>query len=283
VLESGIESDPADWVRNAEDRLLEVIADMPGSTSTQLAAADEMLGHRVNIGGASTYAAEVSIASRLLTLLSAEGRVVRARPLGSWTSSQFTWVSTDHWRDDWPRRPETSHEADLNVARLWLAQYGPCLVEDFSWWTGWSKSRVRLAFATANAVAVDTEVGEGWVLDWDAEPEPVPAPWVALLPGLDSTTMGWKHRGFYLGPYAERVFDNVGNAGPTVWVDGRIAGGWSQLDNGEVVFEIFEDIGTEAIAAIESEAASLQETISGVRLKPRARGWTATETALRNR
>ena len=103
----------------------------------------------------------------------------------------------------------------------------------------------------------------------------------ALLPGLDSTTMGWKQREFYLGPHAERVFDNVGNAGPTVWTNGRIVGGWSQLDRGDVVFELFEDVGSEIAAEVANAASALQESIADVRLKPRARGWTRSEKSLR--
>ena len=34
---------------------------------------------------------------------------------------------------------------------------------------------------------------------------PTPGPWVALLPVLDPTVMGWKERGFYLGPMARLV------------------------------------------------------------------------------
>ncbi len=108
-----------------------------------------------------------------------------------------------------------------------------------------------------------------------------PHPWVALLPGLDSSTMGWKRREFYLGPHAERLFDNVGNAGPTVWVDGRIVGGWAQRESGEVAFEIFEDVGRETVIAISDRAGELELLLSDVRIKPRSRRYTASELALR--
>ncbi len=55
-----------------------------------------------------------------------------------------------------------------------------------------------------------------------------PMPSAALLPTLDPTTMGWKEREWYLGPHERVLFDSVGNAGPTVWWDGRVVGGWSQ-------------------------------------------------------
>ena len=40
--------------------------------------------------------------------------------------------------------------------------------------------------------------------------------------------MGWKNRAWYLGDLAKfggPVFDTNGNAGPTIWVDGRVVGG----------------------------------------------------------
>ena len=49
----------------------------------------------------------------------------------------------------------------------------------------------------------------------DLEPVVAPKPWVALLPALDPTVMGWQARDWYLGPHAAALFDRSGNAGPT--------------------------------------------------------------------
>jgi len=95
--------------------------------------------------------------------------------------------------------------------------------------------------------------------------------------------MGWKQRDFYLGPYADRLFDDVGNAGPTVWVDGRIVGGWTQIDDGAVVFKLFEDLGRDRQLELDQEAESLTGKLAGVRLKPRARRWTRSEQELQAR
>ena len=91
----------------------------------------------------------------------------------------------------------------------------------------------------------------------DLEPVPPPAPWVALLPSLDPTTMGWKERSWYLGAHGTDLFDRNGNAGATIWCDGRIVGGWSQRSGGDVVYRLLEDIGSEAAAAVERETAAL--------------------------
>ena len=69
--------------------------------------------------------------------------------------------------------------------------------------------------------------------------------------------MGWKERAWYLGPRERVLFDANGNAGPTVWWDGRVVGGWSQRRDGEIVWKVLEDVGADAVAAIEAEAARL--------------------------
>ncbi|MDQ4089189.1 MAG: winged helix DNA-binding domain-containing protein, partial [Actinomycetota bacterium] len=101
-------------------------------------------------------------------------------------------------------------------------------------------------------------------------PLPAPEPWVALLPSLDSTTMGWQQRAWYLGDHGKSLFDTNGNAGPTVWSDGRIVGGWAQRkDTGEVVYRLLEDVGADVTAAVEAEAARLTGWLGDVRVTPR--------------
>ena len=102
----------------------------------------------------------------------------------------------------------------------------------------------------------------------DVAPTPSPEPWVALLPTLDPTTMGWKRRDWYLGPHERVLFDRNGNAGPTVWCDGRVVGGWSQRRDGEIVFELLEDVGAEPVRAVEAEAARLRDWLGDVRFAP---------------
>jgi signal transduction histidine kinase len=66
------------------------------------------------------------------------------------------------------------------------------------------------------------------MLAGDAErvEDAVATPAVALLPSLDSTTMGWRGRDWYVGTHAHRLFDRTGNAGATIWLDGRVVGGF---------------------------------------------------------
>jgi hypothetical protein len=92
--------------------------------------------------------------------------------------------------------------------------------------------------------------------------------------------MGWKHRDFYLGAHAERLFDVNGNVAPTVWCDGRIVGGWARRADGEIAFALLEDIGAEPAAAVAAEAAALSPRLGDATLAPRARGYAPLEREL---
>jgi hypothetical protein len=93
--------------------------------------------------------------------------------------------------------------------------------------------------------------------------------------------MGWKHRDFCLGAHRPLLYDVNGNAGPTVWADGRVVGGWAQRDDGEVVVRLLDDVGAETSARVDERAAALTTMLGDVRLKARARGWTPVEREIR--
>jgi hypothetical protein len=130
---------------------------------------------------------------------------------------------------------------------------------------------VRKALAAVGAVEVDLDGTTGLVLPDDLAPVAVPESWVALLPALDPTAMGWAARDWYLGGYAKELFDRSGNVGPTIWHDGRIVGGWAHRADGEVAYRLLEDIGGEATAEVERAAARLAGWLGGVRVTPRFR------------
>jgi hypothetical protein len=118
---------------------------------------------------------------------------------------------------------------------------------------------------------VELDGGTGFVLAQDVEPVPLTEPWVALLPALDPTVMAWTQRGWFLGEHGPALFDRSGNAGPTVWCEGRVVGGWAQRKDGEIVFRLLEDVGADAARAAAAEAGRLASWIGSVRVTPRFR------------
>ena len=142
---------------------------------------------------------------------------------------------------------------------------------DLTWWTGWSARQVRAALAAVEAVEVELEDGTGFVGPGDLEPAPECGSWVALLPALDPTVMGWKERTWYLGDHQAELFDRNGNAGPTVWLDSRIVGGWAQRPDGSVAVELLEGLPPEARERIAAEAERTRAWLGGTVVTPRFR------------
>jgi hypothetical protein len=265
---NGIARDGARWLKKVENETVAAIEALGESTAVELAKAVPGLRKQLSVGEGTKWGATVGMSTRVLFLLSTEQRVARGRPRGAWTSSQHQWAAMDTWFPDGvPTMAATDARAEL--VRRWLAAFGPGTTDDVKWWTGWPLGHTKRALADADAVEVELEDGTGWVLPGDFEKTRPPKSWVALLPALDSTTMGWKGRGWYLGEHGPELFDRNGNAGPTVWLDGRVVGGWAQRGDGAVVFELLEDVGRAAAAAVVEAAAKLESWIGTVRVKPR--------------
>jgi len=214
---------------------------------------------------------ETNVSPWVMLLLAADGRIARGRPRGGWTSTQWRWSPMRAWLPDGLAELATD-EARIELLRLWLGAFGPGTVADLRWWTGWTAAQVKQALAPLKPVEVALDDGPtGLVLPSDVDPVPAPDPWVALLPALDPTPMGWSQRDWFLGPHRTALFDRNGNVGPTVWVDGRVVGGWAQRASGEVVYRLLEDVGREAADRVAETAAAIGDWTAAVRVTPRFR------------
>ena len=269
VADQGHHHDPARWLEQLGAKVEAHLAAVGEAPAKELSATIPELATKLHLSVGKPYAGTTSLGSQLLAVLAAEGRIVRARPLGTWTSSQFRWARTA----DWLGRPLPAVPADDARARLvgrWLERFGPGTVEDVAWWTGLPLGQVRAALAAAAAVEVELEDGRtAHVAAGDVERTPAATPVAALLPSLDPTTMGWKDRSWYLGDHGPRLFDRNGNGGPTVWWDGRIVGGWAQHPSGAIRTGLLEDLGAEAEAAIAAQAERLAASFGEVRVRSR--------------
>ncbi|MEU3721182.1 winged helix DNA-binding domain-containing protein [Streptomyces sp. NPDC031705] len=257
----------ADWLAHAEAAALEALDSRGALTGSQLSVAVPALRQKITIGRGKTYETETGVATRVIRLLAADGRIRRDRPRGSWTSSQFRWVHTQPWP------PLPAAEARAELARRWLLAYGPATEADLKWWTGWNLTDVRKALAAVGPEQVRLDGGAtALVCPGDTGPEPAVEPWAALLPGLDPSAMGWADRGFHLDPaHRPALFDYAGNIGPTVWWNGEIIGGWAQRPDGEIVWRLLGSPGRAAEEAVAAEAARLADWVGAARITPRFR------------
>ena len=256
------------WVAEAERDTLAALERLGEATTTQLARRSARTARKLRVNVGKKYEANVGMSTRIVLLLATEGRIVRARPRGTWISSQYRWATMERWLGGPIEELPTGGRAGAARGR-WLGRFGPATETDVAWWMGWTLRDVRAALVANRAVEVDLDGRTGYVLADDLDPTPAPEPWVALLPGLDPTTMGWKERDWYLGGHKDSIFDTAGNGGPTIWSDGRIVGGWAIRPNGEVVTRFLEDVGRDASAAVDAEAARLTTWLQSARVVPR--------------
>ena len=265
VEKSGLHRDGERWLNLACDAVLAALSNGREATSSELRRKIPLLEGAMTYGEGRKWGGRVSVGPRVLTVLSAEGRIVRTTNGGGWNTSRPRWASMTSWLGE-EIAPMTAAEGAAGLVEAWLRSFGPGTAVDIKWWLGSTVAAVRRALADLDAVEVDLDGQTGYVLPDDLEPAGHVEPWAALLPALDPTTMGWFERDWYLGPYKQQLFDTTGNAGPTMWWDGRIVGGWRQTETGEVELQALEDIGAEAMDAFEVEAARLSEWLGGTRV-----------------
>ncbi len=271
VEDSGIASNGAAFTDRVAGATMEALEARGEATAGELKEDVPELDQKIHFGEGKRWKGSVGLSTRVLFLLATEGRIVRGRPLGSWISSQYRWSTTESWLGG-PLPVLDPEQARTDLARNWLGTFGPGTELDVKWWSGWNLGPTRQAIGDAGAVEVEFDGGaKGYVLEDDLDPVEPPDEWVALLPGLDPTVMGWKERFWYLGEHAGDLFDRNGNAGPTVWSNGRVVGGWAQRPDGEVAYELLDPVGGGARALINAKASELTAWLDGVVVTPRFR------------
>jgi hypothetical protein len=264
VREAGIAPDAEAWLKEVGEATVRLLADRGSATGAELARDEPRLRTQIVAAADNPYGGAVNLTTRLLTLLSAEGLIVRGRPRGGWTSTQFAWSAAERIE-----QPVAAARAEL--ARRWLFAFGPAPASDLQWWTGWTAGKVRQALAALDIAEADLDGAPAVMLAADDPVRAEVRPWPALLPALDPTAMGWRDRAWYVGEHGPALFDRSGNIGPTAWWDGRIVGGWAQRKDGEIALRLLEDAGSEASAALAAEAQRLREWIGTARITPRFR------------
>lgn len=219
-------------------------------------------------GEGKPWGGSVPVGPRVLTVLSAEGLIVRASNDGAWTASRPRWTATSAWLGA-ELSPGSAQAGTAVLVEQWLRAFGPGTAANLKWWLGSTVGAVRRALEDVRALEVDLDGEVGYVLPDDLDPVGPVDPWAALLPSLDPTPMGWFSRDWYLGPHKPHVFDRNGNVGATAWWDGRIVGGWRQGAAGEVELQLLEDVGTEAVGALEGKAERLSAWLGETLVQPR--------------
>ena len=119
----GVEDADA-WMRDAEAATLAALERRGEATPAELAEDVPALQARVRVNIGKRYEGEIGLASRVLLLLAVEGRIVRAKPKGTWISSQYRWTPLERWLGE-PLAELPVADAQAELVRRWLARFGP--------------------------------------------------------------------------------------------------------------------------------------------------------------
>jgi hypothetical protein len=265
---SGVQ-DPERWLADAEKQVLADLRKHGPSNAREIGQRIEALRQRLQLAPGKSYAAVQSAHTRVLYILGFAGKMLRGQP-SNWINGAYRYVDAESWLpgglgDLDPRL------AAAELAARWLQRFGPATTIDLQWWMGWTLKRTRQALADCGAVEVDLDDVTGWLAADDPPLAPV-EPWVAVLPGLDPTIMGWKQREWYLPSTSLAVFDGVGNGGPSLWVDGRVVGGWAQTKDGSIHVHYFERVGADRRREIDQRIDELKSWIGETRFTVRFPG-----------
>ena len=265
---AGITRDAAAWLRKVSTKTLAAVHELGSATTSEIADRVPELQQKIVLAPNTKWGTAQPVGTRVVPLLGVEGHIARGRPRGSWISTQHRWEPIEKWLPGGVARVSLA-EARAELVTRWLRAFGPAPISDLQWWTKWTLGDMRKALASIDVAEVDLDGSPGVVLADDLEASKPVKPWAALLPSLDPTVMGWRDRSWFMGDHSAELFDRAGNAGPTVWWEGRVVGAWTQLKDGEITWRLLEDVGADAGAAIETEAERLHTLIGPTRFTPR--------------
>lgn len=263
-------ANPGQWLDTALEEIRTLLAGQ-GPLSTR--AIGQALPHLVvamRMGAKTKNPATLNAHTKVLQGAGFDAQLVRAAPTGDWTSAEYAWVPTEEWLEG-PIAGLDEVEAAGELLKRWLLRFGPATETDIKWWFGWTATLARKALAACDTVeALLDDATTGWILADDADALDDPGTWVRLLPGLDPTVMGWKQRDWYLDPGdVADLFDRFGNAGPTIWADGRVVGGWVQRPDASIAIELTQPIAKPHRALLDEAIADLEAAVGDTVVRPR--------------
>jgi hypothetical protein len=257
------------WYRSAVASIRRLLTEEGPLSTREIGRHLPELTRRVTIGVGTRNPAEVAAHTRVLLVAGFGGELVRTAPTHGWNTAEYRWSDTTAWLGQ-PLVGAPQRDSTARILARWLSTFGPATETDIRWWTGWTATQMRRALDDIGAEPVRLDDDrQGWVDGGDVDAPDVD-PWVALLPGLDPTTMGWKERTWYLDETARgRSFDRWGNAGPTIWMDGVVVGGWAQRADGTVSYELFNELRTGQRALLDDAIDRFTALVGSTRIRPR--------------
>jgi hypothetical protein len=157
----------------------------------------------------------------ILGWLAMEGTLCLAGRSGK----QQTFALLDEWAAGARRLDREAALAEL--ATRYFASHGPATHRDFMWWTGLQAKEARDAIhhAAGQLARLNIDGRDYWWRERRSATTPTPKPLVRLLPAFDEYAVGYHDRVALAG--TSRL-SKSGLLGPSLLIDGSIAGTWKR-------------------------------------------------------
>jgi hypothetical protein len=184
-----------------------------------------------------------------------------------------TFALLDDWAPAARPAPLDETRAWGELARRYLAAFGPAAPEDLAAWAGVTLGEARLGFEQARTALAEVPFGAQrlYLLKRDAALLAAPrprAPIVRLLPRFDTYLLGYRSRDLVVDPpYHKRVLPGGGMLLQTLLVNGRVAGTWQtrRARQGQTLaVSPFEPLPPAVRRALAAEAEAIGSFLSAV-------------------
>lgn len=182
------------------------------------------------------------------------------------SGAEPTYVLLNDWLRERLSPMFSPEQACAELARRYVAAYGPVTPHDFAAWSGLALSQVRQTWQLLMKDLVELQFVDGiaWMLkdraSWLDERDLSFMP-VRLLPRFDLYLLGYQKRNLILpDQYAKRVNAGGGMIHPTVLVDGQVTGTWKSIQRKhgiDISIDPFEALSAEIYPELEVEAAEM--------------------------
>jgi len=124
VEQAGVAADGEAWLCAAMHDTMRALLVRGEAKASELSEDVPALRERLALATDKAYASTPAVGPRVLFLLAAEGRIVRGRPQGSWTSTLYRWAPAQAWLGTGLPALDCD-EAAAELVRRWLHAFGP--------------------------------------------------------------------------------------------------------------------------------------------------------------
>lgn len=156
VEHAGISTDGPHWIDAAAAAITGLMADGSAHPAAEVREQLPEFAGRVERAPGKAYASVTSILPNVLTLMGAEGRIVRGDNASHWRVSRPRWTLTETWLPS-PPAPLAPEEGYAVLLQSCLRTFGPGTEADIVWWIGATKAAMRTALTDVGAVPVSLD------------------------------------------------------------------------------------------------------------------------------